>query len=98
MLDEFKKINNAYTLATVIFITTFLSIMLLLTIYFVSFYLHSAGRRIKPVSEWKEYYELLDEIKEKYFEKEVKDNYTSPFDGWFKDLPEELNGFKLSYY
>lgn len=98
MLDKLKKINNAYTLATVIFILTFLSILLLLTTYFVSYYLHSAARRVKPVSEWKGYYEILDEIKGKYFEKEIKDNFTSPFEGWYKDLPEELNGFKLSYF
>ncbi len=98
MLDKSKIINNAYTLATVIFILTFLSIMLLLTTFFVSYYLHSASRRIKLVSEWKQYYEILDEIKSNYFVKETKDNLTSPFDGWYKELPEEINGFKLSYY
>ena len=41
-----KKINNAYTLATVIFILTFLSIALLLTTFFVSFYLNNASRRL----------------------------------------------------
>ena len=90
-----KKINNAYTLVTVIFILTFLSIGLLLTTFFVSFYLHNAARRVKIVSEWKPFYEILAEIKKKYFEDAIKEDYTSPLDGWFSEIPDEIKGCKI---
>lgn len=90
-----KKINNAYTLVIVIFVLTFLSIGLLLTTFFVSFYINNAAKRVRIVSEWKPFYEILSEIKEKYFEDAIKEDYTSPYDGWFSEIPAELNGFKI---
>ena len=93
-----RKINNAYTLVTVLFILTFLSIALLLTTFFVSFYLNLAAKKVKIVSEWKPFYEILNEIKTEYFENAIQEDYTSPFDGWFSEMPDELKGYSITCY
>lgn len=93
---KFKKIESGYSIITVIFILTFILTILTLATLFISFYLHLSSINLKKSSGWEPFYKTLKDLKEKYFEINLRDEYTSPSDGWFKDIPDNLNGYKIS--
>jgi hypothetical protein len=92
-----RKINNGYLLTNVIFIVAFITFIFTVAIFFISFYLHIAASNVKYVKDFKEYYEVMDEILSENFSDVVSDGITSPFEGWFLKLPPEKNGFTIKY-
>lgn len=91
-----KKINNGYSVITVVFILTFISLTLSLTIVWVSHFLRQATMKINKYSDFESFYEALDYVLPE-MGLNVKDNITSPWDGWFSELPDEVEGHKMEY-
>ena len=92
-----KKLNNGYSIAGILIIFTLSSVAFLLTVSYVSFYINLSNLRLKKSTGYDDYFKVLYEIKEKYFEIPVKANFTSEFDGWYSDLPSDKDGFTVSY-
>ncbi len=91
-----NKTNDAYSVPTVIFILTFLTMVLSFTLLFVSFNLGRAESKLKKYNGWDDYYSTLDKVLV-YFKKDVQENYTSKKKGWFAELPDEIDNFKITY-
>ena len=85
-----NNLNNGYSLPTIIFLFTFISFVLTTTIIWVGYNLHRAKYRIKNFSEWREYYDVLEDALDEY-DKTVENDGTSPYSGWFKDLVDYMN-------
>ncbi|HOV13010.1 MAG TPA: hypothetical protein PK771_01895 [Spirochaetota bacterium] len=88
--------KTGYSLPVVIFIIAFLSATFTLSLFMITQNLKPVNKTIISNKEIKDYYTTLSDILE-YFTEDIKDNYTSKYNGWFKDLPDEKNGFTFKY-
>jgi|GEM_PF-4731045 len=94
-----EKVKSGYSVPTVIFILTFITFCLSLTIVAVTFYLNRANVYIDNFSQFKSFYEVLEkEIMPKMGIKIKDEDFTSPFDGWFSELPETFEEFTIDYF
>lgn len=97
-MNKIKTFNYAYTIPTIVFILTILSTSLSITFLVTSYYIKKTNKRIKVVSDWKKYFKVLDEVLETFeTQTNIGEKITSPYDGWFSELPEEFENFKISY-
>lgn len=88
--------KNGYSLLIVIFIIAFLSATLVSSFLLITQNLKPVNKTIRSNSEIEAYYSTLSDIL-KYFTEDIKDNFTSPYNGWFNELPEEKNDFNIKY-
>jgi hypothetical protein len=92
-----KYINKAYVLLTTIFIVALISTFLLITFLWVDYYLGKANKNANEVVRNNKYFKILDKIIDE-FSSDVKEDYTSPYDGWFSELPKELDKYTVKYF
>jgi hypothetical protein len=90
-----KKLEDGYTLPTVIIIITVLSMTFSVSAMYITHFIGGSYRVLKKNTGWESYYTVLDELRV-YFEQDIRDDYTSPWSGWFSRLPSEIDGFSIS--
>ncbi len=95
-MKKIKLINIGNTLTTVVFMLTFITFSLTLTITIVSVYLNLAEKKIKRNSDFDKHFEILKKILPE-MGLNIRDDFTSPFSGYFKELKTDIDGFKLTY-
>ncbi|OHD14611.1 MAG: hypothetical protein A2086_15605 [Spirochaetes bacterium GWD1_27_9] len=90
-----KKINKAYSLLSVILVLSFISVSLSILGISFGYYQNKINKKMQSIARLKQFVEIYKKVKE-YFEEDIKDNFCSPHDGWFKEIPQEIDEFKIN--
>lgn len=88
--------KKAYILLIVLFIAGFISSVLTLTILWINYYTKITYNKISNIKTAKEFYSILDEVLV-FFTGDIETDYVSPYDGWFKELPDSIKGYQIRY-
>lgn len=92
------RINRGYSIASVIFLLTIITFSLTAAVMWISFYLNVTGLKLRKINHWSGFYEVLKDKILPEFKKDSRDEFISPYDGWFSELPEEIDDYKVRYY
>ncbi|MCG8569145.1 MAG: hypothetical protein MJB14_03305 [Spirochaetes bacterium] len=93
------QIAQAYSLATVVFVVTMITISISFGFLALSLYQKSTNEDIQQVKSFQPLFEILDKIIEEFDNlTQMSENITSPYDGWFFDLPREIEDYEITYH
>lgn len=90
-----NKLTKGYSTITVISLLSTITISLTLALIFVSFYLHLSSKNYKKQKQRENFFKIMETIKKDYFEITLNEAITSPFEGWFREIPENINGYNI---
>ena len=90
------KKDRAYILPTTLFIVSLLMTFLMLTFIWVMYYIGRTNKNLKEIEYNNDAFRVLEQVIE-IFSDDVKGDVTSPYSEWFSLLPEEMDGFKITY-
>lgn len=96
-MNKDKRFFGGYSIASVIFLLSIITFTLISGMMWINFYLNVTSLKLRHINKWDDLFNIFKSKVLEEFKKENKDDFTSPFEGWFSELPDKIDGYTVKY-